>query len=90
MKISDGHQQRMKFLRPLSMTCRAMRLRLLPWIWDHIQPSQGYYDNVGVRWISWNFTAIAQAVGVDASLATHIKYPHALFLPLVKTNSCPL
>ena len=87
MKISDGHQERMKFLRPLSGTCRAMRLRLLPWIWDHIQPSQGYYDSNGVRWISWKFTAIARAVGAGAFLATHIKYPYVIFCPWVRADT---
>ena len=87
MKISDGHQERIKFLRPLSKTCRAMRLRLLPWIWDHIQPSQGYYDRDGVRWISWKFTAIARAVCADMSLATRIKYPHVLFCSWIRADS---
>jgi len=29
-----------QFLRPLSMTCKAMRLRSLPWVWDLIGPSR--------------------------------------------------
>jgi hypothetical protein len=45
MDISDYHRRRVAFLLPLSMTCRAMRLRLLPWIWGRIEAFSG---------ISWN------------------------------------
>jgi len=82
MKIGDGHQQRMKFLRPLSRTCRAMRLRLLPWIWNHIQASQASYDSDGIRMISWKSIAIAQTVYTDMSLATRIKYFAPLLIPV--------
>ena len=33
---SDQWHQ-VEFLRPLSMTCRAMRLRLLPWVWERLE-----------------------------------------------------
>ena len=39
MDNSDYHWRRMEFLLSLSMTCRVMRLRLLPWIWNHIEAS---------------------------------------------------
>ena len=87
MKFSDGHQERMKFLRPLSRTCRAMRLRLLPWIWDHIQPSKGSYDYDGIRMISWKFVAITQIVDADVSLATRIKYFYIPPYPYAGANS---
>ena len=61
----------------------AMRLRLLPWIWDHIQPSRCSYDSDGTRMISWKFAAITRAVYADASLAARVKYvcalPHPCF-----------
>jgi len=57
----------MRFLRPLSMTCKAMRLRLLPWIWEHLEPSWGDYLN-----------RITNAVRVDRSLASSVKYFWAL------------
>ena len=87
MKLSDGHQQRMKFLRPLSKTCRAMRLRFLPWIWDHIQPSQASYDRNGIRMISWYFVAITRTVYADMSLATRVKYFHGPPHPCVGADS---
>jgi len=37
MDINKYHQRRVEFLRPLSATCKAMRLRLLPWIWEHLE-----------------------------------------------------
>ena len=73
MKISDSHQQRMKILHPLSRTCMAMRLRLLPWIWDHIQPSRCFYDTNGKRSISWKFATLARTVYADVSLATRVR-----------------
>jgi hypothetical protein len=41
MDNSYCHWRRAKFLLPLSMTCRAMRLRLLPWIWEHVEVFSG-------------------------------------------------
>ena len=35
--ISYCCNQRADFLRPLSVTCRAMRLRLLPWVWERLE-----------------------------------------------------
>jgi len=64
--IDDYLQQRERFLRPLSMTCKAMQLRLLPWIWEHIEPSFG--DYVG------NLNRIAYASHVNRSLASSVKY----------------
>ena len=60
----------MRFLRPLSMTCKAMRLRLLPWIWEHVEPSWG--DHVG------NLNRIVYASRVDRSVARSVKYSCAL------------
>jgi len=83
MKINDYHQRRMELLQPLSRTCMAMRLRLLPWIWDHIQPSRCSYDSDGIRRISWKFTALERVVYANASLAARVKYllafPHPCF-----------
>lgn len=38
MQINDVHYLRAQLLRPLNMTCKAMRLRL--WTWDLIEPSR--------------------------------------------------
>jgi len=48
------------------MTCKAMRLRLLPWIWEHLEPSWGDYLN--------KITTLR----VDRSLASSVKYLWAL------------
>ena len=66
MEISDYRQQRVRFLRPLSMTCKLMRLRLLPWIWEHLEPSWG--DFVG------NLKTIAYVSRADISMAASVKY----------------
>ena len=63
MEINDDHRKRVRFLRPLSMTCRAMRLRLLPWMWDLIEPSD----------LGWNLFAIVNALHADTFLAASVK-----------------
>jgi len=66
METNDHRERRVRFLRPLSMTCKAMRSRLLPWIWEHVEPSWGNY--VG------NLNIIANASNADISLASSVKY----------------
>ena len=67
----------MEVLKPLSMTCRTMRLRLLPWIWDLVQPSRRF----GIYLVLWNFTSTVRAVQADKSLATFVRYFRAILLP---------
>jgi len=55
------------------MTCKAMGLRLLPWIWEHLEPLWGNY--VG------NLNMTANALRVDRSLASNVKYSYVLFYP---------
>jgi len=72
MRIDDGHHQRARFLQPLSKTCKAMRLRLLPWIWNLIEPSRcgrSYWAN-----FSTNLTALVKTIRADTSLATSVMY----------------
>ena len=70
MGIDDNHEQRVEFLRPLSMTCVAMRLRLLPWIWERLELIPGCGPD-------WEFlckvNAMAKALRKDISLATSVK-----------------
>ena len=66
MEINDHRERRTQFLRPLSMTCKEMRLRLLPWIWEHLEPS--WRDFVG------NLNIIANASRADMLLAASVKY----------------
>jgi len=69
------HERRLWVLRLLSMTCKAMRLRLLPWIWEHLEPLWGNYVGPG------GLSRIAHASRVDGSLASSVKYFCALFCP---------
>jgi len=63
-RIGDYREWRVQFLRPLSMTCKVMRLRLLPWIWEHLEPIWGNLGNLNTT------------VNRDRSLANNVKYFH--------------
>jgi len=69
-KIDDYLEQRERCLRALRMTCKAMRLRLFPWIWGHIEPSFG--DHMG------NLKVIVNASRADRSFASSVRYFCAL------------
>ena len=74
MVADNDHQQRVQFLLPLSMTCRAMRLRLLPWIWERIEclelapswSSEGRFPS--------GLNAIVKALGTDRHMSASVKY----------------
>jgi hypothetical protein len=72
MDISDYHQRRVALLLSLSMTCRAMRLRLLPWIWERIEAFSG--DWVGGEGLMRRPKAIVSAVRADPCLGMSVKY----------------
>jgi len=74
MEMSDDYYQRARFLLPLSMTCKTMRLRLRPWIWDVIEPSR--------RRHVMNL-AIVDALHADTSLAASVRYICAILCPRV-------
>lgn len=70
METSDDYYRRTQFLVPLSMTCKVMRLRLRPWIWDLIEPSRHpHVMNL----------ALVDALNADAYLATSVRYICAFF-----------
>ena len=77
--ISDSHQQRVQFLRPLSMTCRAMRLQLMPWIWGCLDTtySQSSWDPA---FLGRRLNTLVNALHADAFLATSVKYHCTLIL----------
>ena len=85
--IEDHHQQRMQFLRPLSMTCKAMRSRFLPWVWERLELPSPW--SPGTMTLSRKLTALANALHTDISLATNVMYFCAPFLPQVEADSCP-
>ena len=73
-KICDDGKIRARFLRRLSATCRTMRLRLAPWLWEHFELStRRAWDEAGETAVR-NLNAIANALSTDTSLATSVKY----------------
>jgi len=73
MKINDHHEQRVGFLLSLSMTCRAMRLRLLPWVWERIKCLKlvPYWHSEGA--FPGGANTITDALRANMFLATCVK-----------------
>ena len=69
-RICNFHGQRAQSLRPLSMTCRAMRLRFLPWLWEYLALSWRSSEETLVS----NLNTIANALHADKFVATSVKY----------------
>ena len=90
MVVDGGHQQRVRFLLHLSMTCMAMRFRLLPWVWERLEclelvpswSSDGRFPR--------KLNAIMKALDANASLATSVRYFCALLCLSVGADLCPL
>ena len=74
-KIGDYYNQWAKFLRPLSMTCRAMRLRFLPWVWERLVFPAYSSEAAFVRRLN-NTVNVSQG---DEFLATSVKYSFPSF-----------
>ena len=86
------HKHRMQFLRPLSMTCRAMRLRLLPWIWERLEVFgclKTWGLPFGIPAVPMSGVIILNALCTDTFLATNVKYSCALLCPWAGANSSP-
>ena len=63
-----GHRdERRQFLRRLSMTCRAMRLRFVPWVWERLEMSLSHH------WGLKEIDIIANCLHPDAFLATSVR-----------------
>jgi len=90
MDIDDYHEQRVRFLLPLSMTCKEMRLRLLPWVWEHIECLE-----LAPRWGSegsspWKLDNIMGVLSADTTLAINVKYLGcALLSPSIGADPYP-
>ena len=88
MGASDYHEQRMRFLLPLSMTCMAMRLRLLPWMWERLEN----HKLIPTHRTEWRRTrkldlnVIVKALRTDAFLAANVKYFSAFFVVVPELN----
>ena len=73
------YRQRVAFLLPLSMTCRAMRLRLLPWIWERVKMLPDRWTRM--EHLTQRSKAIVGALHTDPYLGMSVKYIHSLFVP---------
>jgi len=83
---SECHNQRASFLRPLSATCRGMRLRLLPWVWERVEvPLQNAWKSE-VQ-ILWGLNVIANALRRDVFLAGSVRYFCIFPCPWVTADS---
>ena len=70
---SECQNQRASFLRPLSATCRAMRLRLLPWVWERVEvPRQDPWKSDDR--IVWGLNVIVSSLRRDVFLAGSVRY----------------
>ena len=58
------------------MTCRAMRLRLLPWVWECIALSWRSSEGTSAK----NLNTIAYALHGDKFVATSVKYLNAFLI----------
>ena len=88
MDTRDYHRRRMAFLLPLSKTCRAMRLRLLPWVWERVEVLPGGWT--GVEDPIRRPTGIAGALRADPYLSMSVRYVHPFFVPGSAVYLCPL
>ena len=92
--IYDHHEHRVWFLLRLSMTCRMMRLRLLPWIWERLEflvPTPRWTpDGRLPSRVLRKFNAVMTALCADVSLGTNVKYFRAFLSPWSGADSCPL
>ena len=90
MEIKDHHEQREELLLSLSMTCRAMRLRLLSWLWERVEcfnliPSHGPED------FRRGINAVMGTLRMDTFLAASVKCFRAGFwCTSGEADACPL
>ena len=87
--MSNCYDQRVEFLRPLSMTCRAMRLRLLPWVWERLEIPQRLVT-ASKKLIAQRLSTILDGPRTGAFLATNVKYLYSLLCPLDRRSFCLL
>ena len=71
--ISDCYNRRVRFLRPLSMTCKAMRLRLLPWVWERLELPPPHPWITGDESFAKKLDSVVNALHTDIFLAANVK-----------------
>ena len=85
--VYDYHRQRMRVLRQLSMTCRTMRSRLLPWILERLEvemPTQCNWssgETVGGR-----LNTVVNALHANTFMADSVRYFCALLYSWIGAN----
>ena len=85
------HHLWVQFLRPLSMTCRAMRLRLLPWVWERRTVWGGLEASPWLLRTTRNFNEIVlDAFRTNPVLATSVRYFCTTLCPQTGVNWSPL
>ena len=75
MEIRDDYNQHVRSLRQLSMACRTMWLRLVPWVWERLEISISDYQKPDKTEI------FANVLRAETFLATSIRYFCALLCP---------
>ena len=75
--IYSDQWQHVEFLRPLSMTCRAMRLRLLPWVWERLEMHPNNWSST--RNYAKGLNTLTNVLLTDVSLAANVKYLYTPF-----------
>ena len=68
--VDGRYQQQVELLRPL--TCWAMRLRLLSWVWE--RPESPLPWSPGATILASKLSTLANALHADVFLATSVKY----------------
>ena len=82
MDTRDCYRQRLAFLVSLGMTCRAMWLRLLLWIWERVEMDS---EDLVRR-----PNAIVGALHADPYVGMSVKYFHPFICLWVGADLCPL
>ena len=90
MVANDRHLMRMRFLLSLSMTCRAMRFRLLPWIWGRLECPEVTSRKLSKGHTPRKLDAIVNVLRADTFLATSVRYFIVIPSPWVSVDPCPL
>ena len=71
------------------MTCRTMRFRLRPWVWERIEcPELVTNRSSGAR-ILRKLDIITKTLFADTSLATSVRYLITVPYPWVGADPCP-
>ena len=63
LAVYDDHRRRVRVLRWLSMTCRTMRLRFLPWIWERLDVKMPKpYNWSSGESVEWRLNSVINAL----------------------------